>query len=55
MMIQISKKHIKHVKSCAERHNPVDIIYDSRGIVVQGKTTVHTKMLNEGYNFERKA
>jgi hypothetical protein len=39
---------------CAKRQNPVDIIIDSRGIVVQGKIVVHTKMLNEEYYFERK-
>jgi hypothetical protein len=35
-------------KSYAERHELVDRVYDSRGIDVQGKSVVHTKMLNEG-------
>jgi hypothetical protein len=33
---------------CVKRENPMDIVHDSRGIVVQGKSILHEKMLNEG-------
>jgi hypothetical protein len=32
----------------AERQDPMDGVHDSRRIVVQGKSVVHTKMFNEG-------
>jgi hypothetical protein len=35
-------------KSYDERQKPVDRVHDLRGIFVQGKSVVHTKMLNEG-------
>jgi hypothetical protein len=32
----------------AGRHKPVDRVYDSRGVVVQRQSIMHTKILNEG-------
>jgi hypothetical protein len=31
------------------------IVYDSRGIVVRGQSIMHTKLLNEGQDFEGEA
>jgi hypothetical protein len=48
VMIQTSRKRMKHVQTCAERYKSVDKVHDSGRTVVQRKSIVHTKMLNEG-------
>jgi hypothetical protein len=42
-------------ESYAERQELVGIVYDSRGIAIQGQSIMHTKIFNEGQPFEGEA
>ena len=42
-------------KTCVVRKKPVDRVYDSSGILIQGKSIMHTKMFDEGQPFEGEA
>jgi hypothetical protein len=55
MMRKVLLKPEEEVKKPVQRNNlfriackTKDRVYESRGIVVQGKSIVHTKILNEG-------